>query len=142
MRSNRFAASGLLLLIVALSLSLATAQSGIGPHITSVTQVWARQYQTIQISGSGFGSLRHYDGDSAFILITDLTQNWSAGHTGDAVTLNVSSWSDSLISLTSFSGAYGTGNQSLLAGDVLFLKDLNAQNPPGPATPRANVPAK
>ena len=138
MRFSPIASSALLLLIVTFSLSLAAAQST-SPHITSVTQVWARPYQTIQISGTGFGSLPPFNGDSAFIALSDLTQNWPAGHTGDAVTIIVSSWSDSLISITSFGGAYGTGNQSLLAGDVLSIKVWNAQTFAGPATARATV---
>jgi uncharacterized repeat protein (TIGR03803 family) len=139
MRSLAVAATVLALVILSFSPSPAAAQSGTNPHITSVTQVWARPYQTIQISGTGFGSLRPFNGDSAFIAITDLTQNWTAGHTGDAVTLDVTSWSDSLITMTSFGGAYGTGNQSLLAGDVLSIEVWNAQTFAGPAKARATV---
>ena len=113
--------------------------AGTNPQITSVTQVWPRPYQTIQISGSGFGSLRPYDGDSAYIVITDLTQNWSAGHTGDAVTLNVGTWSDSLISISYFDGAYGTANQSLLAGDIVSIEVWNAQTGAGPGKAQVTV---
>lgn len=110
-----------------------------GPRIASVTQVWARQRQTIKISGRGFGSLYRYDGDSAFIRITDLTQSWEAGHTGDAVTLDVTGWSDSLITLTSFDGTYGTGNQSLLGGDLLSIEIWNPQTGAGPGEAQAQV---
>jgi uncharacterized repeat protein (TIGR03803 family) len=134
---NRAVASFLLLFIVGF-LSPTTAQSA-SPHITSISQIWARQYQTIQISGSGFGSTRPYTGDSAFILVTDLTQNWSAGHTGDAVTLGVSSWTDSLISISGFNGAYGTGNQVLLVGDVLSFQVWNPQTGAGPGKGRSTA---
>src|SRR5260370_11929353 len=110
MRSHHATASSLLLFVAGF---LSSAQ-GATPHITSITQIWARQYQTIQISGSGFGSTRPYTGDSAFILVTDLTQKWSAGHTGAAVTLRLSSWSDSLLSLTGSNDPYTTRNQMLL----------------------------
>jgi hypothetical protein len=93
MKLHLIAASNFLVLIL---LQVASAQNS-GPRITSVTQIWPRSYQTIQISGNGFGSVRPYDGDSSYILVTDLTQNWAGGHTGDAVTLNVGTWSDSLI---------------------------------------------
>jgi uncharacterized repeat protein (TIGR03803 family) len=122
----------ILVSFVLLLASLAAHASG--PQITSVTQIWARSYQTIQIVGSGFGSLHPYDGDSEFIQITDLTQNWSAGHTGDAVTLDISTWSDTLIQIDYFDGAYGTGNQSFVGGDKLLIKIWNAQTAAGPGT--------
>jgi len=121
------------LLVAFLTLPLSARAQGSGPHISSVTQVWARSYQTIKISGRGFGSLRKYDGDSAFIRITDLTQNWEAGHTGDAVTINIGSWSDSLITINYFDGAYGSGNQSLVSGDLLSIEVWNPQTGAGPA---------
>jgi uncharacterized repeat protein (TIGR03803 family) len=127
------------LTLIAASLPSPAAASGINPHITSVTQVWARSDQTIQISGSGFGSLRPYDGDNAFIEITDLTQNWSAGHTGDAVTLNIGTWSDTLISISYFDGAYGTGNQSLVAGDTVSIQVWNPQTGAGPGKAQVTV---
>src|SRR5882757_1149257 len=84
MRSRAILRSILVMLITCFPFLLAIAQSG-NPHIASVTQVWARPNQTIQIAGSGFGSTRPYDGDSGFIRIVDLTQKWGAGRTGDAV---------------------------------------------------------
>lgn len=125
--------------LVAISFFLSTSAFAVGPHITSVSQVWARGYQTIQIVGSGFGSVRPYDGDSAYIEITDLTQNWSAGHTGDAVTVNIGTWSDTLISINYFDGSYGVGNQSLLAGDRVSFKVWNAQSGAGPGTAQVSV---
>ena len=44
-------------LAVALLVSYASAFAA-GPHITSVSQVWARGYQTIKIAGTGFGTNR------------------------------------------------------------------------------------
>jgi uncharacterized repeat protein (TIGR03803 family) len=129
MRPNVIA---VLLLFIA-SLPQALGQ-GSNPRITSISQVWARGYfQDIQISGSGFGALKAYTGDSPFIVVTDVTQGWEAGHSGDAVTLSVTSWTDTLISVNGFGGAYGTGNQNVLVGDVLSFKVWNAQTGAGPA---------
>lgn len=132
---RRNAVPSILLLMVVLSLS-AMAHSTL-PHITSISSVWARPYQTIQIAGSGFGSMKPYTGDSPFIAVTDVTQNWNAGHSGDGVTLVVSSWTNSLISITAFSGAYGTGNLEILAGDVLSFEIWNPQTDAGPGKGRS-----
>jgi uncharacterized repeat protein (TIGR03803 family) len=109
-----------------------------GPHITSVSQIWARGYQTIQISGTGFGTNRDL-GDSQFIQIEDVTGGWSAGHTGDAVTLYIASWTNTLIEITSFGGSYGTGNLSLNGGDVLSIRLWNPQTGAGPAMAEVTV---
>ena len=56
----------------------------------------------IAISGSGFGNFPAglpYTGNSNFIEITDTTQGWKAGYTGNQCNITVGEWSDSLISV-------------------------------------------
>ena len=68
-----------------------------------------QQTQTITINGSDFGTQAAYTGDSNYIELTDLSgTSWNAGHSGAAVTLAVSSWTNTQIVLTGLSGAYGT----------------------------------
>jgi hypothetical protein len=58
---------------------------------------------------------------------------WYGGYPGDAVTLSVSSWTDSQIVITGFSGAYGTSAGCIRPGDQLYVKVWNAQTGSGPA---------
>ena len=127
----------------ALMLVLSAAAFAQSPVITSVSRVWARGYQTILINGSGFGSIRPYTGNSRAIRIIDNTQGWSAGYapTGDAVTLQITSWKDRQISITQLTGAYGTGIYSLLANDQVTVEVWNAQTLAGPAKASALVHA-
>jgi hypothetical protein len=104
------------------------------PKITSVSPILPQQTQTITISGVGFGTQTAYTGDSSYIELTDTTgTSWSAGYTGNSVTLSVSSWSDSQIVLTGFSGAYGTGSWCIKPGDQLSVRVWNALSGKGPA---------
>jgi hypothetical protein len=112
--------------------------------ISSITPVTTTQFQTIVITGSGFGTLSPYTGDSAYIATFDVTRgNWSAGFSGfypslgsftDTVTLIVESWSNSMIVLGGFSGAWNTSNFTLYAGDQLQFSVFNAQSGSGPGT--------
>ncbi|MGD0735016.1 MAG: Ig-like domain repeat protein [Terracidiphilus sp.] len=106
-----------------------------GPTITSVSAILPQQTQTITISGSGFGTHAAYNGDLSSILVADSTGTppWYAGDTGDAVTLAVSSWTDSQIVITGFTGAYGTDGQCIKPSDQLYVKVWNAQTGSGPA---------
>src|SRR5260370_5233727 len=137
MRSHRLAVTALFLLTALCPLTYAAGASN--PHINSVTQIWPRSFQFIDISGYGFGTHAKFDGDSQFIAITDITQGWSAGHTGDAVTIYLTSWTDKLITIEYFDGAYGTGNYSLAAGDKLSIKIWNPQTCLGPANAQVTV---
>jgi protein involved in polysaccharide export with SLBB domain len=105
-----------------------------GPTITSVSAILPQQTQTITINGSGFGAQSPYTGDSSYILFADPTGTpWYAGYTGGAVTLAVSSWTDTQIVLTGFSGSYGTDARCIKPGDSLYVKVWNAQTGTGPA---------
>jgi hypothetical protein len=104
------------------------------PAITSVSTILPQQTQTITISGAGFGSQAPYTGDSSYIDLVDSTgTSWYAGHTGNTVTLAVSSWSDTQIVLTGFSGNYGSYGYCIRPGDQLSVKVWNAQTGDGPA---------
>jgi len=105
-----------------------------GPTITSVSAILPQQTQTITISGSGFGTQAAYTGDSPYILLADYTGTpWYAGYSRNAITLAVSSWSDSQIVLTGFTGGYGTDGMCIKPGDQLYVEVWNPQTGSGPA---------
>ena len=104
------------------------------PGITSVTPILPQQTQTITISGSGFGTQAPYTGDSQYIELVDTTAGgWAAGHSGAAITLAVSSWTNTQIVLSGFSGSYGTNGWCISPGDQLKVEVWNAQSGDGPA---------
>jgi protein involved in polysaccharide export with SLBB domain len=117
-----------------------TASSGTdtcAPQISSVSAIQSKQTQTITISGAGFGSQAAYTGDSSYISLVDSTGSsapWGAGETGNGVTLAVSSWTDTQIVLTGFSGNYGVGGWCIRPGDQLSVRVWNAGTGQGPAT--------
>jgi len=113
------------------------------PVITAVSPIVAQQFQTVIITGSGFGTLQAYNGNSSYIRITDLTSNWSAGNSEscgpiygcpDPVSLTISSWTDSQIIVIGFTGGYGQSNHALKFGDHTELYVWNPQTSAGPAT--------
>jgi protein involved in polysaccharide export with SLBB domain len=133
-----------------LSVKVWNAQSGHGPAvypivassgtntctvaITSVSAILPQQTQTITINGTGFGTQSAHTGDSKYIELADTTAHgWNAGHSGAAVTLAVSSWTDTQIVLTGLSGSYGTHGWCISPGDQLSVKVWNAQTGLGPA---------
>ncbi|HLY17719.1 MAG TPA: hypothetical protein VKR61_10880 [Bryobacteraceae bacterium] len=77
----------------------------------------------------GFGTFPlglPYTGNSDFIQITDNTQSWSAGHTGDACTVQIGEWSDTAISLVA--NVNQNGVCPMAAGDSLTVTVWNPQN--------------
>jgi len=103
------------------------------PAITAVSPIASQQTQSITVTGSGFGSLAAFTGDSNFIELVDNSGTpWAAGHTGNGVTLAVSSWTDSQIILGGLSGSYGT-THCIRPGDHLSVNVWNAQTGAGPA---------
>ncbi len=115
-----------------------THATGAKPDITKVSRIKPQQYQKIVISGSGFGTMQPYNGDSAYIRIRDKTGAWDAGHTSsseiDSVWLDVTQWSDSKIVITGFTNDYGQQNWVLNKGDKIEVYVWNAQDGNGPAT--------
>jgi hypothetical protein len=111
---------------------------GSEPAITKVSAIKAKQYQKIVISGSGFGTMKPYNGDSDYLQIWDKTGSWSAGLDNDtqddSVWLDVTSWSGSKIVIKGFTGDYGESYWVLHKGDRLEINVWNAQSHNGPAT--------
>jgi len=101
-------------------------------EITSVSAILPQQTQTITIMGEGFGTQAAYTGDSSYIELSDTTRSWNAGHTGNGITLGVSSWTDSQIVLSGFSGSFGP-NHCIQPGDHLSVSVWNVQTGGGPA---------
>jgi hypothetical protein len=121
------------------SASVTVSGTTSGPGIQSVSDMLPQQTQTITITGSGFGTHAAYNGDSAYIAIGD-GMTWQAGYANssmgidDAVTLSISSWTDTQIVLAGFTGAYGSGGWTLNQGDQLSVNIWNAQTGAGPYT--------
>ena len=114
------------------------------PSIGFVTAVLPMATQRIVITGSGFGIQASYTGlDTPFIAIRNKTGQWSAGRitpeSADDVTLSVSNWTDSQITVEKFSGAYGTGTRRFNPGDEIEIAVWNPQNGAGPARFRLQV---
>jgi hypothetical protein len=114
-----------------------------GPVITSVSSISPTPTQTITITGTGFGTLSPFNGDSPYIRISDVTREWNAGSTrdpgSDLVTLDVTSWTDTQITVAGFTGDYGAPpysvpyNWTLNSGDTVDVQIWNAQTSAGPA---------
>jgi hypothetical protein len=122
-----------------------------GPVITSVSSISPTPTQTITITGTGFGTLSPFNGDSPYIRISDVTREWNAGSTrdpgSDLVTLDVTSWTDTQITVAGFTGDYGAPpysvpyNWTLNDGDTVDIQIWNAQTGAGPAQFNAVVGA-
>ncbi len=101
-----------------------------GPAITNVsiqplsgsTDNW-----TVTITGSNFGTNTTPLSTSPDLLILDTTNNMPAGYTGDSVTANVTSWTDSQIVIQSFGGSYGQSGLVFNPGDQLSITITNPQ---------------
>jgi hypothetical protein len=113
------------------------------PEISSVGVILPQQQQTITIHGSGFGTRAPYIGDSEFIRLTDVSDDWNAGSSKnsppDQVTLSIASWTDSEIVITGFSGAYGNSPYVLRPLKEIHFEVWNAQTGAGPAEFSAGV---
>jgi len=107
-------------------------------EIVSVSRILPMKDQTIVIRGFGFGLHTPYmNTDTAYIAIRDKTVGWAAGRiipqNWDEVTLNVQRWEDAQIVVTGFSGAYGSREWKLNAGDDIEVAIWNPQSGRGPA---------
>ena len=109
------------------------------PVITSVSTISPTQTQTITIHGQGFGEHNPYNGNSEYISVSDLTRQWSAGYLGSAVTLNVTSWSDTKIVISGFTGQYGNQGWVLYSGDSIQITLWVAPDLTRPITYRTTV---
>jgi len=126
-------------LCVLAAVSLTFAQ----PEIKKVSTVTTQQFQTITITGSGFGKQAPYTGDSDYISVWDTTPDpgFQAGYEGclmgfcttDTVTLIVNSWTNTKIVLGGFSGQWGMFGYVLQKGDSVQIDVFDAQTSAGPA---------
>jgi hypothetical protein len=138
--------------LIVVASQAAQAQS---PKITSVSQISTQEFQTIVITGSGFGTQAPYNGDSNYISFSDVNRNWEAGFAGpcpiafhgcggygyidDALGLIVESWNDSSIVLGGFTGPWGSYGYGcaptcqLAMGDVVQIYVWNPQSGNGPS---------
>jgi RHS repeat-associated protein len=112
--------------------------SACSPHISSVSGISSGSGdQTVTIDGSCLGSQAPYDGDSNDIHIADISANWNACYLpeGNYVTCNISSWTDTSITLTSFDGDYGSPwtPWTFDSGDSVQVVIDNPTNGNGPA---------
>jgi hypothetical protein len=81
------------------------------------------------ITGSGFGSFPQglpFVGNSNYLEITDTTQNWSAGFTGNACNVSIDNWDDSSISM--LFNVNTNGSCPMAAGDLITIKVWNPQS--------------
>jgi hypothetical protein len=107
------------------------------PVITSVSKISTTQTQTITINGQGFGNLDPYNGDSSFIELTNVTSGWNAGYTGgsgqtpNGITLNITRWTETQITVSGFTGNYING---LNMGDNILIKVWNVPSGIGPVS--------
>jgi hypothetical protein len=99
-------------------------------------QVVVQPQPPMSIIGGGFGDFPNglpFAGNSNYVEITDTTQNWSAGYSGDACTVSVSSWAANLIELVA--NVNQNGMCPMAAGDSLTVTVWNPQSVTyGPAT--------
>jgi hypothetical protein len=88
----------------------------------------AQSQPPIVIIGSGFGNFPNgmpYTGNSNYLQMTDITQNWDAGYGTDSCQLSFSSWDDSSIQLVA--NVNQNGACPLVAGDQLNVRVWNPQ---------------
>jgi hypothetical protein len=109
------------------------------PMINTVGPFEATATQTVEITGSCFGTGNTSSGaDTAYFRISDLTAGWNACWTGDpgtdAVTCNVSSWTNNEITFSGYTGDYGNGSWVVNSGDQIEIQVWNPQSGKGPAT--------
>lgn len=82
----------------------------------------------ITIAGAGLGSFPNglpFTGTSNYLRITDATQNWIAGYTGDTCGVTVSSWFNQQIQLVANVGQNAAC--PLVAGDKVLVEVWNPQ---------------
>jgi hypothetical protein len=127
-----------------ITITTLTTQCSNVPGYPGCEQIVVQSAPPISIMGSGFGSFPlglPYTGNSNFLQITDTTQGWSAGYTGNPCTVTVGEWSDGLISLIANVNQSGSACP-LAAGDVLNVTVWNPQYTPSTASLQATVAAQ
>ena len=86
---------------------------------------------SMSILGSGFGQNSAFNGTLPFLRITNVTEKWDAGFTGDPVDVNVTSWTATNIIITGFTGwPFNSFGHQFHPGDQLevMVENPQAQN--------------
>ncbi|MGO4885789.1 MAG: BACON domain-containing protein [Bryobacteraceae bacterium] len=94
----------------------------------------------IDIEGSGFGFLpggQPFTGDSSYLQIADLTQNWTAGFTNSPCSVTIAKWDDNRIEAVP--NVNQNGQCPLVAGDQLGVAVWNPQTGGGPITAGVSI---
>ena len=107
-------------------------------EITSVSPILPQRDQTMVVRGRGFGLHTPFSNtDTPYLAIRNTTRLWAAGRiipqNWDEVMVDVKSWEDRQITISGFSGAYGSGEWKLLPGDQIEVAVWNPQSGRGPA---------
>ena len=116
--------------------------STLGPSISGVSFSGSGGDLSVTISGADFGAspvVTPFTGDVNNLWIADFAGHcgassslFAAGNAGwgvvsaNSVTVNISSWSDSSITISGFAGAYGTGCAVVHAGDPVAIELWNS----------------
>jgi hypothetical protein len=108
-------------------------------QITMVGPFKAGAAQSVEITGCGFGTGNTTSSaDSAWFRISDLTAGWNACSTRDpgtdSVTCDISSWTDTAIVFSGYTGDYGLYSWVVAEGDKIEVQVWNPQSGKGPAT--------
>ncbi|HXM43041.1 MAG TPA: hypothetical protein VN924_17435 [Bryobacteraceae bacterium] len=102
----------------------------------SCAVVYVQPQPPLSIIGGGFGDFPNglpFVGTSNYLQITDNTQGWSAGYSGDACTVSIYSWAANLIELVA--NVDQNGLCPMAAGDSLTVTVWNPQSVAyGPST--------
>jgi hypothetical protein len=120
------------------------------PTITDVSAFTPGEYPNVRVQGTCFGTGGAFQAtDSLDLSVTDLgpdgtlaelggTSGWQACSRRPAevnqVTCTVSHWTNTAITLASFSGLYGSDGWAVVQGDKVAIQVWNAQTSAGPAT--------
>jgi eukaryotic-like serine/threonine-protein kinase len=109
-----------------------TPASTPAPKIMSVSPIIPAQFQTIIITGSGFGTHQPFTNTTSnYLLLQDITGGWNAGYQHDVVGVTVSAWTDNRIEITGFQ--YYGGPWTFRPGDQVVIAVWNPQTHAGPA---------
>ena len=112
-----------------IAITTLTTQCSTQSGTPGCNQVVAQPQPPMSIIGKGFGDFPNglpFTGTSGYLQITDTTQNWSAGYTGNACTVSIYSWAANLIELVANVNQNGTC--PLVAGDQLTVTAWNPES--------------
>ena len=114
--------------------------SSIPPQAPTESPVAVQALPPITINGAGFGLLPPglpFTGESTWLLIIDVTQNWSAGYTASPCNIVISNWTPGTVELVA--NVNQNGLCPLVSGDQLNVSIWNPQTNSGPATATVTV---